>query len=379
MPTIQPSVFNQRQSVSMETDKIRLTIVCGGGHIAELYHKETGINPLWEPTWKTLDPALRELTDPAIYGDSDESKVLSSITGHNYCLDVFGAHSKGEEVLGLYIHGETLAVAWEVSDSKVDGDTAELTMKATLHHTAMEVERVYGMVEGSPVVKVTTRTKNLVGFQRAMGHAEHATLGAAFLEDGPVNFQCNADKGLTFPTEIKNLPQTFKINAEFDYPDIPLQVGGTDDWREYPRVKSNTDLASLRMNPSEAPSWFTAVNPRKNLLVAYAWERDRYPWLVTWEESYARDMQPWNKKELTRGLEFSSYVFPSGRKYCVEAGSVFDTPAFEWIDAYEEKTSVFYMMVDAVDEEVKEAPSLAINTDTRKISLAALGLQYCTP
>ena len=46
------------------------------------------------------------------------------------------------------------------------------------------VERTFRMVDGEPVVYVQTQVESLLGFDRPMVWAEHATVGSPFLEPG---------------------------------------------------------------------------------------------------------------------------------------------------------------------------------------------------
>lgn len=46
----------------------------------------------------------------------------------------------------------------------------------------------------------------------------------------------------------------------------------------------------------------------------------------------------------------SSYAFPSSRRENVSLGRLHDTPAFEWLDAYEARSSAFYMSLHASSE-----------------------------
>ena len=62
-----------------------------------------------------------------------------------------------------------------------------------------------------------------------------------------------------------------------------------------------------------------------------------FPWLMTWEENRHLDEKPWDARTLTRGMEFSSYAFATDRKTNVELGTLLDTPAFMWLDAFEKK------------------------------------------
>ncbi len=43
--------YHGRRAKSIENDTIRVTVLREGGHIAEILHKPSGINPLWTPPW----------------------------------------------------------------------------------------------------------------------------------------------------------------------------------------------------------------------------------------------------------------------------------------------------------------------------------------
>ena len=92
-----------------------------------------------------------------------------------------------------------------------------------------------------------------------------------------------------------------------------------------------------------------AHNRGTGVALSYVWERETFPWLMTWEENNARMDKPWNGRTLTRGLEISSYAFALGRKANVEMGALFDTPTFEWLDAYETKSTKFHLSIQALE------------------------------
>ena len=96
-----------RRAASIENDYLRVTVLAEGGHIAEVFHKQCGVNPLWTPPWPSIEPSTF-LPDPdGPYGNGVESKLLSGIMGHNLCLDVFGGPSPEEAAAGLGVHGES--------------------------------------------------------------------------------------------------------------------------------------------------------------------------------------------------------------------------------------------------------------------------------
>lgn len=170
-----------------------------------------------------------------------------------------------------------LQVTWRVDEVQTDKDEASFTMAAHLPHTALDVARRFSLKSGTGVVTVSETLTNLVGFQRALGRAQHVTIGEAFLRGGdtvfrlvknthqqspprilpslftpppllpsPQTYSTNADRGHTWPDELDD-SATWARDVDFDYPKIPAAAAGASplDWRRYPR----TEVGSLDRNP----------------------------------------------------------------------------------------------------------------------------------
>ncbi len=342
----------------MANGAVEMVLLMGGGHIASFSRLDQPVNPLWQPPWPTSDPALRRLAGAPDFEPGPEGELLSSIAGHSLCLDVFGSHSSGEVKAGMSYHGEAGQVVWElVSVSRSRGEL-KVTLEARLPLSALEVERVFILHEKSPFAEVRETVRNLAGFERALGRAQHVSLGPPFIGAG-CRYSCNADKGRTWPEATAKTSWAYKADADFDYPAIPLRGGGVADWRRFPRgEKPQGGLLTLRLRPEDEWGWFSALNPDLKTVLVYAWRREEHPWLVTWEENRSRRHKPWNGRTLVRGLEFSSYAFPLSRRRNVEMGRLFDVPCFEWLDAGEERTATFWMGLIRVSGDLSEAPVL---------------------
>jgi hypothetical protein len=357
MPSIRTTRFRDRYAVCLENDILSLIILPGGGHIASLALKSNPLNPLWEPTWAGLEPNVRAIADPETYGESLESILLTSIAGHNLCCDVFGDQSKGEQAVGLTFHGEAGMMHWSVGAS--DPDAGVLVMEVDLPHTALSINREFRLPDGAETVIVTETVLNNVGFERALGIQQHVSLGHQFLDstDSPALFACNADRGRTWPEAVGEQPYNLKVSEDFDFPDMPSLDGGSQDWRKFPRHESSADLCTLRIRHADEVGWFSAHQPKQSLTIAYAWEREQYPWLMTWEECHDRQHKPWNGGTLARGLEFGSYAYATSRRDNVKRAEMFDTPCYTWMDAYEERETTFSMTVRA-QEGLTAAPGV---------------------
>lgn len=362
MSQVSATTFRNRSAIELRNDLVSMTILPGGGHIAAFTLHGHGLNPLWEPNWPGLEPNLRALGDPDVYGDSEESVLLSSIAGHNLCLDTFGAHSAGESGAGLSFHGEAGMTQWEV-ESFEEGEQGQLVLAAFLRHSKLVVRRTYTLRRGSTSVVVREAVTNEIGVERALGATQHASLGGAFLgtPDNPARFAANADFGRTWVMAPTQFDYAFENDAEFGYPHIPDRSGGTQDWRKFPRQDPSSDLCTMRIRPQDDYGWFCAVQPSCELAVAYAWERAAFPWLMTWEECHGRTQKPWNGLEVARGLEFGSYAFATSRRENVNRSTMFDTPTFSWLDAYETRSTQFVVALTPVDRALANAPLVRLN------------------
>lgn len=353
MTFVKVSEYNGKPAVEVGNGAMSLKVITSGGNIVWAGAPGVDLNPLWTPEWDTVPNSLRRVAarDAEKFSqaaeDVLESQLLSCIGGHNLCCDVFGAHSEGEvKNAGLSFHGEAGLREWEVTHV----DDACVTMSCHLRQSQLEVSRTYTPApDGTPVIKVTEKLKNLVGSDRALGRSQHVTLGAEILKGG-CRFSSNCDKGLTWP-EDNGEDSFWAVGKEFDMPSVPRKDGEVDDWGLYPRCEKNSDLLTLRVDPSATYGYMLADKLLENgsgVAFAYAWERKAFPWLMTWEENHARAQAPWSSRALTRGMEFGSYALAMGRRWNVEKGTLLDTPTFEWLDAFEEKSTDFWISLQAV-------------------------------
>src|SRR5262245_49359573 len=109
-----PSLFRGRRAVSVENADLRVTVLEEGGHIAEIFDKQTGLNPLWMPIWPSIEPSTYHADRHAEYGGGGDARLLAGIMGHSLCLDLFGPPSDDEAAAGLTPHGEASVVRYEI-------------------------------------------------------------------------------------------------------------------------------------------------------------------------------------------------------------------------------------------------------------------------
>jgi hypothetical protein len=316
--------YRGRRAASIENDHLRVTVLEGGGHIAEVYHKSTGVNPLWTPPWPSIEPGAYDPEHHPIYGDGADASLLAGIMGHNLCLDIFGGPSAEEAAAGLPVHGEVSTQPFEIERR---GD--ELVMNALLPFARLQVERRIALDAGA--VRVREMVENLSAIDHPVGWTQHVTLGPPFLERGATQFRASAGRSKVFPTPFGSADY-LEPDAEFEWPMAPRLGGGTVDLRAFSDApRSNAYTAHLMREDEHA--FFVAFSPRSRLAFGYVWRRADFPWLGIWEENASRPQPPWNGQTLTRGMEFGVSPFPETRREMIERRRLFDTPTFRWIPA----------------------------------------------
>src|SRR5687767_8637898 len=130
------TTYRNRRAFQIENDLLRLTVLCEGGHIAELLHKPSGVNPLWTPPWRSIEPSAYKPDLHPEYGLNAESKLLAGIMGHNLCLDLFGPPSEDEAEAGITVHGEASVASYTIST-----EDNELVASVNLRSAQLDFER----------------------------------------------------------------------------------------------------------------------------------------------------------------------------------------------------------------------------------------------
>ncbi|HZS51339.1 MAG TPA: hypothetical protein VFA54_10790 [Bryobacterales bacterium] len=344
------ATFHGRRAVQLHNREIRVSVVYGGGHVAEICLLENGVNPLWVPPWPSIEPSDWDPRRTPEYGIDRESRLLSGILGHNLCFDYFGAPSDEEAAAGLGVHGEAPVVRWEIETIS----ESELLCKALLPVAQMRFERRLRLGSGG-VVLFTETAENLSAADRAVGWTEHVTLGPPFLSRGRTIFAASATRSKTYETEFAQGKGRMRVGAEFDWPLCPANDGGCLDLRQIPDVPVSAGFTTHLMDPAREQAWFTAYDPDAQVLFGYVWRRADFPWLGIWEENHCRTHKPWNGRTLTRGMEFGVSPFPEPRRRMIDRGSLFGTPGYRWIPARSKITAAYCAFIRRSEKPLVEA------------------------
>jgi|HubBroStandDraft_6_1064221.scaffolds.fasta_scaffold42892_3 hypothetical protein len=320
-----------------------MSMLEGGGHICELHLNECdGLNPLWHPPWKTIDPyKYNPAKHSRTYGPLPDGRLLAGIAGHNLSFDYFGPPSKEEIAAGLSTHGEAPSVKWQFRKAQASS-SARLHCSASLPQAQIKFEREISIDARNPVIYSEETALNLSTFDRPVSWNEHVTFGPPFVEPDITLFDMPATRAKTCPASYSTRPLV-KTNAEFIWPIVPGARGGRWNLRTVPKADFEHYTAQL-LDPKLKLTFIAACNPRAGLLVIYLFRRADFPWVGSWVERFHQSHAPWNGKAFCRGLEFSTTPFAIPRRETVEQNRMFGESVYRWLPAKSE-TKVRYMIL----------------------------------
>ncbi len=320
--------YQNRRAVQIENNLLRLTVMQEGGHIAEILHKSSGVNPLWTPHWPSIEPSSYDRTKHPEYGPDAEAHLLSGILGHNICLDIFGAPSPEEARAGMPIHGEATIAAYEVS-----ANNDSISLEAVLPKSEMRFKRVLSIEQDSPVVRISEEVENLSYTDRPIAWTQHVTLGSPFLQRGSTQFRVSATRSKVIDASFNAGQGGQQPDAEFEWPFCPMRDGSVQDLRVFPDKPVSAGFTAHLMNPHDQRAWFMAWSPESHILVGYLWRSADFPWLARWEENHLRTQAPWNGEGLACGMEFGVSPMVESRRAMVSRATLFGVPTFRWLPA----------------------------------------------
>jgi len=317
--------YRGRRAAVIDDEAVRVTVLEEGGHIAEIFDKQSGVNPLWTPPWRSIEPSAYAPARHAEYGTTVEAQLLAGIMGHNLCVDIFGGPSDEEAAAGLTPHGEASVARYELSATG-----RAITMHAVLPLASLRVAREIELFSGA--LRIRERIDNLTACDRPIGWTQHVTLGPPFLEKGVTVFRASATRSKVFDRAFGS-DDYLAAGAVFDWPLAPRADGGVADLRRFTSAAASNAYTAHLMDASQDDAFFVAFSPRLRLAFGYVWRRQDFPWLGIWEENHSRTHAPWNGATLTRGMEFGVSPMPESRREMIDRGRLFDVPTYRWIPA----------------------------------------------
>ncbi|MBI1786211.1 MAG: hypothetical protein HYR60_01505 [Acidobacteria bacterium] len=344
--------FHGRDAWVLDNGLLRVSLLRGGGHIAEIRLISSGplksVNPMRVPHYPTIDP---HQYDPAkhdlLYGASPHRWLSSGYMGHLLCFPFYGPPSSEDEVrAGLGNHGEAPIVEWRMSkvDRRPDGVT--FWYAASLEKTQYRVERAVTLPRGLRQVRVEEWVENLAPFDRPMMWMQHATFGPPFVEPGRTYLDASATRGLVGAGRTGSL----KADSPVNWPEGVSSDGRPADLRVFQSQPNSGTYYALLLDRSRSHQFFTLYHSGYRVLAGYVFPAEGNPWLADWQENKSNTTPPWNGQVVARGLEFGSSPFAEGLRKSVERGSLLDVPAYRWIGAHQRLKTEFTIFLAEIPE-----------------------------
>jgi uncharacterized membrane protein YgcG len=354
----QETTFAGQPATLLSNDKLQVTVMTQGGAIASVVLADDAKkqNPMWSG------------------GAARPGSTFTGILGHFVAVDGFGQPSAEERAAGLPQHGEAHTTKLMVTSSK-DGDSTALSLTGNLPIVQENFTRTFHIVPGENVVYVDSMLENLLGFDRPVTWAEHATVQAPFVKPGVASVWVSGSRSQTRPTTIAPMvpplpssttpspasqggqgggqgqggqgqgrgaagqggpgggggggrggPPRLANGVDFTYPMAPTPDGKQIDMTTFPDDPPQGDHIATLFDPSRTLEWVATVNTEQGMIYGYLLRRQDYPWIQMWGQYPSLD-------GLVKGMEFSTQPYDINKSTVIDAGPMFGTPTFRWLRA----------------------------------------------
>ena len=345
----QQTTFSGQPATLLSNDKLQVTIMTQGGAIASVVLADDAQkrSPMWAG------------------GAARPGAAFSGILGHFVAVDGFGQPSAEEKAAGLPQHGEAHTTKMEVTSSK-DAAGAALSLTGKLPIVQENFTRTFHIVPGENVVYVDSVLENLLGFDRPVNWAEHATIQAPFVKPGVASIGVSGSRSQTRPTTIEPMvpavpsttteaapaapaaggpaaggraaggqgqggqgrggPPRLVPGVDFTWPMAPGGDGKPVDMTTFPDNPPQGDHIATLLDPARTLEWVATVNTEQGMIYGYLFRREDYPWIQMWGNYPSID-------GLVKGMEFSTQPYDINKSTVIDAGPMFGTPTFRWLRA----------------------------------------------
>jgi len=403
----QETIFEGQPATLLSNDKLRVTIMTQGGAIASIVLDDDAKkqNPMWSG------------------GAGRPGSTFTGILGHFVAVDGFGQPSAAERTAELPQHGEAHTIKLQVTSSKDEGSTA-LSLTGELPIVQENFTRTFHIVPGENVVYVDSELENLLGFDRPINWAEHATIQAPFVKPGVATIWVSGSRSQTRPTTIAPMvpplpgstttqaaqggqtnggqggqgqgrgsqanaagqgggqgrggPPRLANGVDFTYPMAPTPDGKQIDMTTFPDNPPQGDHIATLLDPTRTLEWVATVNTEQGMIYGYLFRRQDYPWIQMWGQYPSIE-------GLVKGMEFSTQPYDINKSTLIDAGPMFGTPTFKWLRAKGKLDTHFLLYYGRIPDGFKKVDDVRLEnkqiiiedrTNHKTLTLAASrGLQ----
>jgi hypothetical protein len=306
----------------LENGRIRVALLRGGGHIAEV-------------RFLSANPKLA--TNPMFIPQSN------GYMGHLVCFPHYGPASPEERAQGLRGHGEAGSVDWQQTrPPQSDADGVTFYYGAELPKTHYTIERAVTLKRGANTVHIEEWIENLAPYDRPYNRNQHATFGAPFVTRGRTVLDMSGTRGITDPQRTAGAK--WSEGALFQWPDAPRADGTALSLRDFHAIPGGQVYTPVLTDRGRPHGWFTLVNLDYPLLVGYIFPTGDHPWINDWQDLPSYD----STAGTARGIEFGTSPFDEGLRKSVERGQLLGAPTYKFIGARQRLSTTFTIFLEEI-------------------------------
>ena len=314
----------------IENGAIRVALLRGGGHIAEVRllsgNARLSLNPMFIP--------------PPRPGSGQAG---GGYMGHLVCFPHYGPASAEERAQGLRGHGEAGRVEWQQTlPPEIDGQHITFYYGAMLPLTQYKIERAVTLKTGEARVHVEEWIENLAAYDRPYNRNQHATFGAPFVTRARTVLDMSGTRGMTDPA--RTAAAKWSGGALFQWPDAPRGDDTPLSLRDFHAVPGGQVYTPVLTDRSRPHSWFTMFNQDYPLLVGYIFPTDDHLWIIDWQNLPSLESPAGS----ARGIEFGTSPFDEGLRKSVERGQMLGAPTYKFIAARQRVSTTFTIFLKEI-------------------------------
>ncbi|HXB69145.1 MAG TPA: hypothetical protein VNY05_12925 [Candidatus Acidoferrales bacterium] len=369
--------FEGQPSITLSNDKLQVTVMVEGSAISNVVMTDDAekMNPLWNPM--------------RLAREAGRQAQFNGTLGHFVCVDGFGRPSAEERAAGLPQHGEAHITKFDIIMGK-DGATSSVSLSGKLPIVQEAFTRTFHIVDGESVMYVDSRLENLMGFDRPVNWAEHATVAAPFLQPGITTMALSGSRsqdrdyltngtgrggapnaaggrGGSGPAATQPATQRRLVSGQdFTWPMAPGLDGKPIDMSAVPDNPHYIDHAATLLDPARQLEWVAAFNSSKRTVYGYVFKREEYPWVQHWG-NYPAETQ------VVRGMEFATQPYDIPRREVIANGPMFGTPTYRWLPAKSTIESHFLLFYTRVPDGFRKVDDVRL--ENGKIVIEDRGAQ----
>lgn len=355
--------WKNRRAYRLSNGTVELTVLPGGGHIADFRLCGSAINAIWEAPWQTIEPqTFSSREHGALYGDGPVGKFLCGYTGHALVLDYFGMPSDAEAARGLALHGEAASSEWKVVSAENDDHSASLLLEVALPVHRLHFQREISLCADAFTVSIREVVANSSDNEVELQWVEHAAFGEPFFTNTEASLFLSGTRGVTWPLGYEG-HELLSNSTEYRWPYARSTDGKQIDLSQA-FVRDGTGFVAALLADRDHKNAFAAVHNRRHALVAgYSFDCARFPWIALWEENRARAYAPWNGRTRVRGVEFGTSPMPLGLDDAREVRTLLDTPILASIAGNSSMDTQYQLFLSPVPPEWTQIKDIVQSDD----------------